>query len=51
MIYACREKPDIQVKEKVALVLLSYNSRAYLERFFTICVENRLFGLSIDHCG
>ncbi len=39
MIYACREKPDIQVKEKVALVLLSYNSRAYLERFLPFVLK------------
>ncbi|MEA3392303.1 MAG: glycosyltransferase, partial [Candidatus Marinimicrobia bacterium] len=39
MIYACREKPDIQVKEKVALVLLSYNSRVYLERFLPFVLK------------
>jgi len=33
MIYACRDNPDIQVNEKVVIVLLSYNSRTYLERF------------------
>ena len=39
MIYACREKPDIRVKEKVALVLLSYNSRVYLERFLPFVLK------------
>ncbi|MBW6458663.1 MAG: glycosyltransferase family 2 protein, partial [FCB group bacterium] len=29
----CRDKPDIQVEEKAVIVLLSYNSRTYLERF------------------
>ena len=38
MIYACRDKPDIQVREKVALVLLSYN-RTYLERFLPFVVK------------
>lgn len=33
MIYACRDKPNIQVEEKVVIVLLSYNSRMYLEQF------------------
>lgn len=33
MIRACRDKPEIHVEEKVAIVLLSYNSRVYLEKF------------------
>jgi GT2 family glycosyltransferase len=32
MIYTCGDKPEIKVEEKVAVVLLSYNSRDYLER-------------------
>jgi GT2 family glycosyltransferase len=39
MIYACGDKPDIRVKEKVAIVLLSYNSREYLERFLPFVLK------------
>lgn len=33
MIIACEDKKKLIVKEKVAVVLLSYNSRSYLEQF------------------
>ncbi|MEA2076485.1 MAG: glycosyltransferase family 2 protein [Candidatus Marinimicrobia bacterium] len=39
MIYACRDKPELQVTEKVAVVLLSYNSREYLERFLPFVLK------------
>jgi GT2 family glycosyltransferase len=41
MIYACRDNPRIPVKEKVAIVLLSYNSRAYLEQFLPFILQTR----------
>ena len=39
MIYECRDKPEIRVEEKVAVVLLSYNSRSYLERFLPFVLK------------
>lgn len=39
MIYDCRDEPKIDVDQKVALVLLSYNSRAYLERFLPFVMK------------
>lgn len=41
MIYTCRDNPRIRVKEKVAIVLLSYNSRAYLEQFLPFVIQTR----------
>jgi len=39
MIYACRDNPEIRVNEKVAVVLLSYNSREYLEKFIPFVLK------------
>lgn len=39
MICACKDKPELKIREKVALVLLSYNSREYLERFLPFAVK------------
>ena len=39
MIYACKDNPEIRVKEKVAIVLLSYNSREYLEQFIPFVLK------------
>ena len=41
MIYACREHPEIRIKEKVAIVLLSYNSREYLEQFVPFVLKTK----------
>ena len=41
MIYHCRDNPRIRVKEKVAIVLLSYNSRSYLEQFLPFVLQTR----------
>lgn len=49
MIYECRDHPRIRVKEKVAIVLLAYNSRSYLEQFlpFVLNTEYADFRLFI----
>jgi len=39
MIYACKDNPEIRVNEKVAIVLLSYNSRDYLEQFIPFVLK------------
>jgi GT2 family glycosyltransferase len=39
MIYACRDKTKIKVAEKTAVVLLSYNSRKYLEQFLPFVMK------------
>ncbi|MBN1552537.1 glycosyltransferase, partial [bacterium] len=39
MIYACRDKPVLQVKEKVAVVLLAYNSRSFLKQFIPFVLK------------
>ena len=40
MIYNCADNPEIRVKEKVAVVLLSYNSREYLEKFIPFVLRS-----------
>ncbi|MFA6617713.1 MAG: glycosyltransferase family 2 protein [Candidatus Neomarinimicrobiota bacterium] len=40
MIYKTADKPEIRVKEKVAVVLLSYNSRAYIEQFIPYVLKS-----------
>lgn len=40
MIYKTADKPEIRVKEKVAVVLLSYNSRKYIEQFLPYVLKS-----------
>ncbi|MFO7841232.1 MAG: glycosyltransferase family 2 protein [Fidelibacterota bacterium] len=47
MIYACRDNPKILVEEKVAIVLLSYNSRDYLERFLPYVLKTGYSGYKL----
>ena len=40
MIYKTVDNPEIRVKEKVAVVLLSYNSREYIEQFIPYVLKS-----------